>query len=163
MDNTERIHLQKMINANNVEDCTTEIRQKKHSMKIKEDVSRLLHLKSKYSRLSQSNPNQFDQMCVSQCNFIFTNYTDIYNKIKKDELNLSILDKLLTILKNIEDEKLDQHTGAFEVGKILKEMYIDSAIVKADRIDKLTGTKMGPAKPNKVKDISWKDFKEMKK
>ena len=34
MDNNERIHLQKMINENNVEDCTYEIRAKKHSNKI---------------------------------------------------------------------------------------------------------------------------------
>ena len=50
MDNSERIHLQKMINENNVEDCTAEIRAKKHSDKIKEDVGRLLNLKNKYSR-----------------------------------------------------------------------------------------------------------------
>lgn len=161
MDSTERIHLQKMINENNVEDCTAEIRAKKHSNKIKDDVDRLLNLKKKYSRLAQSNPDQFDIMCVSQCNFIFTNYTDIYNKIKKDELNLSILEKLLNVLKLIEDEKLDQHAGAFEVGKILKEMYIDSALTKAERIDKKTGKKMEPLKPNKTKNISWKEFKNM--
>ena len=161
MDSNERIHLQKMINENNVEDCTAEIRAKKHSDKINEDVGRLLTLKKKYSRLAESNPDQFDRMCVSQCNFIFTNYTDIYNKIKKDELNLAILSKLLNVLKLIEDEKLDQHTGAFEVGKILKEMYIDSALTRAERIDKKTGKKMEPLKPNKTKNISWKEFKNM--
>ncbi len=161
MDSNERIHLQKMINENNVEDCTAEIRAKKHSSKINEDVGRLLTLKKKYSRLAESNPEQFDRMCVSQCNFIFTNYTDIYNKIKKDELNLAILSKLLNVLKLIEDEKLDQHTGAFEVGKILKEMYIDSALTRAERIDKKTGKKMEPLKPNKTKNISWKEFKNM--
>lgn len=161
MDNNERIHLQKMINENNVEDCTAEIRAKKHSDKIKKDVECLVHLKKKYSRLTQSNPEQFDKMCVSQCNFIFTNYTDIYNKVKKDELNLTILEKLLNVLKLIEDEKLDQHTGAFEVGKVLKEMYIDSALTKAERIDKKTGKKMEPLKPIKTKNISWKEFKNM--
>ena len=161
MDSNERIHLQKMINENNVEDCTAEIRAKKHSNKINEDVGRLLSLKKKYSRLAESNPDQFDRMCVSQCNFIFTNYTDIYNKIKKDELNLAILSKLLNVLKLIEDEKLDQHTGAFEVGKILKEMYIDSALTKAERLDKKTGKKMEPLKQNKTKNISWIEFKYM--
>lgn len=159
MDDTERIHLQKMINANNVEDCTQDIRNKKHSNKIKDDVSRLVELKKKYSRLSQSNPQQFDTMCVSQCNFIFTHYTDIYNKVKKDEMNLNILGELLNVLKQIEDEKIDQHTGAFHVGKLLKEMYIDSALIKAERIDKKTGKKMAPSKPNEVKNISWAQFK----
>lgn len=163
MDSTERIHLQKMINANNVQDCTNEIREKKHSDKIKNDVAIMIGLKSKYQRLAKSNPEQFDRMCVSQCNFIFTHYTDIFNKVKKDELNLNILGQLLDILKKIEDEKIDQHIGAFEVGKLLKEMYIDSALTRAEKIDKKTGQKMEPSKPNKVKKISWKEFKEMEK
>ena len=43
----------------------------------------LLELKKKYARLSKSNPDQFDAMLVSQCNFLFNSYTDIYNKIKR--------------------------------------------------------------------------------
>ena len=120
-----------------------------------------ISLKNKYQRLSQSNPDQFDRMCSSQCNFLFTNYTDIFNRIKKDELNLNMLMKFIHILKKIEDEEIDQHTGAFEVGKILKEMYIDSALVKAEKIDKKTGKKTAPSKPSVVKKISWKDYKEM--
>ena len=42
MDDTERLNLQKMIDANNVVDCTQEIRDKKHSAKIKTDVQTLL-------------------------------------------------------------------------------------------------------------------------
>jgi len=161
MDDTERLNLQKMIDANNVVDCTQEIRDKKHSAKIKMDVQTLLTLKKKYARLSLSNPEQFDMMCVSQCNFIFTNYTDIFNRVKKDELNLNILAELLSVLEKIENSELDQHSGAFQVGKILKEMYIDSALLKADKIDKKTGKKMeGAGKPSApVKKISWKEYK----
>jgi hypothetical protein len=147
-----------MIDANNVQDCTNEIRNKKHSQLIREDVQRLINLKTKYSRLAQSNPAQFDTMCVSQCSFLFNYYTDIFNKVKKDEMNLSILDQLLDVLKQIEDEKLDQHTGAFEVGKLLKAIYIDSALIKAERIDKKTGKKTTVSKP-KEKKITWAEFK----
>jgi len=158
MDNLDKLNLNKMINANNVQDCTEEIRQKKHSQPIREDVFRLMTLKRKYSRLAQSNPVQFDTMCVSQCNFLFNNYMDIFNKVKKDEMNLDILEQLLDVLKKIEDSELDQHTGAFEVGRLLKTMYIDSALLKADKIDKKTGKKMETAKP-KVKKISWLEYK----
>ena len=154
----DRLQLQKMIDANNVVDCTQEIRDKKHSKPIREDVTRLVELKRKYSRLSQSNPDQFDKMCVSQCNFLFTNYTDIFNKVKKDEMNLEILSQLLNVLKNIEDGKIDQHTGAYEVGKLLKEMYIDSALMKSEKLDAKHRTP-GPAKP-KPKKISWKEYKD---
>ena len=141
MDTLDRLNLSKMIDANNVQDCTDEIRAKKHSKLIGDDVTRLITLKQKYSRLAQSNTSQFDAMCVSQCSFLFNNYMEIFNKVKKDEINLKILYQLLDVLKKIEDCKLDQHTGAFEVGKLLKTIYIDSALTKAERIDKKTGIK----------------------
>ena len=50
-------------------------------------------------------------MLTSQCNFLFNNYTDIFNKVKKDEINLETLWNLLNILKKIEDGNIDQHTG----------------------------------------------------
>uniref|UniRef100_A0A6C0IJG9 Uncharacterized protein n=1 Tax=viral metagenome TaxID=1070528 RepID=A0A6C0IJG9_9ZZZZ len=162
MNNSERIHLQKMIHANNVEDCTNEIREKKHSQKIYVDVTRLLELKTKYEKtIGESNPQKFDDMCVAQCSFLFNNYTDIFNKVKKNEMNLQILLKLIEVLKNIEEGLIDQHTGAFEVGKILKAMYIDSALLKAEKIDKKTGEKMATVDLVEAKKISWKEFKDM--
>ena len=127
MDTLDKLNLHKMIDANNVQDCTDEIRTKKHSTLIGDDVTRLVALKKKYSRLAQSNPQQFDSMCVSQCNFLFNNYMDIFNKVKKDEMNLEILAQLLQVLKQIEEGSLDQHAGAFEVGKLLKAIYIHLA------------------------------------
>jgi hypothetical protein len=84
---------------------------------------------------------------------------DIFNKIKKDELNMDILNNLLNILKRIEDGVLDQHNAAFQVGKLLKEMYIDSALTKADRIDKITGKKVKASSRPKEKKITWHEFK----
>ena len=158
MDILDRLNLNKMINANNVEDCTEEIRSKKHSQLIRDDVTCLMTLKKKYSRLAQSNPVQFDSMCVSQCSFLFNKYMEIFNKIQKDEMNMQILHQLLDVLKQIEDGKLDQHAGAFEVGKLLKAMYIDSALLKADKIDKKTGKKIAATKPTEKK-ISWAEYK----
>ena len=159
MDPLDKLNLSKMIDANNVQDCTDEIRSKKHSQPIRDDVTRLIALKKKYSRLAQSNPSQFDTMCVSQCSFLFNHYMDIFNKVKKDEMNLEILHQLLDVLKQIEDGNLDQHAGAFAVGKLLKAMYIDSALLKADKIDKKSGKKMEVSKPQKEKKITWAEYK----
>ena len=158
MDTFDRLNLNKMIDANNVQDCTQEIREKKHSQLIRNDVMRLIALKQKYSRLVQSNPKQFDTMCVSQCSFLFNNYMDIFNKVKKDELNLQILQQLLNVLKQIEEGELDQHTGAFEVGKLLKTLYIDGALTKAERLDKKTGEKKAVPKTIEKK-ITWAEYK----
>ena len=156
----DRLQLQKMIDANSVVDCTQEIRDKKHSQPLREDVARLIALKSKYARLSQSNPDQFDKMCVSQCSFLFNNYTDIFNKVKKDEMNLDILAQLLNVLKKIEDGKLDQHAGAYEVGKLLKEMYIDSALMKSEKLDAKHAKGATTTSKPKPKKISWKEYKK---
>jgi hypothetical protein len=87
---------------------------------------------------------------------------DIFNKVKKDEVDLNVLFQLIHILKLIEDGKLDQHTGSYEVGKLLKSIYIDSALKKADHINKAHDGKNGKEKhvaTPPVKKISWSDFK----
>lgn len=162
MNSIERLNLQKMINANDVVDQTENIRSKKHSSKIGEDVKTLLELKDKYSRLERTNPDEFERICVKRCSFLFNNYTDIYNKVKKDEINLSILNKFLEVLKNIEDCKCDQHEGSFVVGKLLKELYIDSALKKSDKLDKksMKSEKNKSSKQVKIANISWKEYKE---
>ena len=158
MNQSERIQLKKMINDNNVEDMTNDIREKKHSEKIRTDVTRMIALKKKYPRLEKTNPEQFDSMVTSQCSFLFNNYTDIFNRVKKNEINLDTLWQLLNILRRIEDGDVDQHTGSFEVGKLLKKIYIDSAIMKENKIQaKNKKNKKPPAK----KKISWEEYKKM--
>ena len=150
MDQTDRLNLQKMINANDVEDCTESIRANRHSRLIKSDIQDMLFLKNKYARLRESNPAQFDAMCVSKCQFLFNNYTDIFNKVKKDEIDLTIFANFLEVLRKIEDNEIDQHEGAFIVGKLLKEIYIDSALKKSEKLDKHQKN-INPAKKNSCK------------
>ena len=164
MNPQERLQLDKLIRANDVVDNTNNIRELKHSKPLADDIITLIKLKKEYQRLAKSNPTQFDTICVSRCPFLFNNYTDIFNKVKKDEVDLNILFQLINILKQIEDGKLDQHTGSYEVGKLLKSIYIDSAIKKADNINKSHEHSHGNgnkehSKPPTVKKISWSEFK----
>ena len=156
MKEKEEESLKQMIAENNVEDQTERIRNTKHSELIKQDVITMQQLKQKYKRTQDTEV--FDRMCVSRCQFLFNNYTNIFNRLKKDELDMNILSKLLFVLKQIEDGNLDQHSGSFEVGKILKEMYIDSAIKQGDKYDE-EGNEQKQNKP--VKNISWAQFKHI--
>jgi len=164
MDDVQRLQLQKMLSANQVEDCTDKIRNVKHSRQIRDDVRNLLKLKQEYSRLAKSNYEQYEKICLSRCSFLFNNYTDIFNKVMKDELNLFILDKILDRLADIEEGRMDQHDASFEVGKLLKEMYIDSALRKSEKLDKLAESKEKSKKPVRPppKKLSWSQFKDMK-
>ena len=136
LNDTQRLHLQEMIKANNTEDTTNAIREVRHSSIIHSEVQELVNLKQKYPRLSKTNPQQFDDMCVNRCNFLFNNYTEIFNKVKKDEIDLTILWKFLSILEQIENGNIDQHEGAYQVGNLLKKIYIDSALKKAEKLER---------------------------
>lgn len=163
LDQQQRLDLANLIKANDTEDCTEDIRSKRQSQLIKNDVKQMVFLKQKYSRLAKSNPNEFDNICLNQCKFLFNNYTDIYNKIKNDNLNLNILEKFLDILKKIEDGELNQHEGSYLVGKHLKELYVDSAMRSQEKIDNREKKRKIQKKPPELQEkiISYKDFKKM--
>jgi hypothetical protein len=156
MNKSDRIQLEKMIRENDVQDCTNDIREKKHSELIRNDVTTMIDLKKKYARLNLQG-EQFDQMLINRCSFLFNNYTDIFNKVKKNEINLATLWELLNVLKKIEDSELDQHEGSYEVGKLLKQIYIDGSLMKAERLDKKNKISKTPNK--KPKKLSYKEFK----
>ena len=161
MDNFDRINLEKMIKSNNVENYTDEIRKKKHSNLINNDIEKLLNIKKNYKELQKKDNEKFDNLCINQCEFLFKNYTDIFNKIKKDEIDLKILAQFLTILKKIENEEIDQHEGSFIVGKLLKDLYIDSALKKSEKLDKINNEEKKEFK-EPIKNINYKEFKNIK-
>ena len=158
MDDDERLKLDQMLKENNVENMTGKIRELQHSSKILNDVKTMLSMKKKYARLFKTNPTQFENMVIKRCQFLFTKYTNIYNRLYKEQLNLEILMKLINILKNIEEGDLDQHEGSVVVGKILKEMYIDSALKQEEQ--RLKRENLTPKKKIKgpVHKITWQEF-----
>ena len=153
MDDNQRLQLQNMIQANNVEDQTGLIRNLKHSGILRTQVAQLVLLKSKYG----NDAEKINIEGMSECNFLFTYYTDIYNKVRKGELDRQMLTKFLDVLKDIEDGVLNQHEGSFQVGSILKEMYVDSALKKAEKLNENNEPTPEPKKA--VVNISWRQFK----
>jgi hypothetical protein len=158
MDDNQRLHLQKMIAVNNVEDQTGLIRELKHSDILRENVNNLVMLKAKYL----DDPAALNLEAMVECNFLFNYYTDLYNKIRKDEIDLKILFQFIEVLRKIEDGQMDQHEGSYEVGLLLKKIYVDSALRKAEKLNAVTGVVEPEYKGPQV-DISWKQFKMMNK
>ena len=156
MDDKQRLQLQNMIKTNNVEDQTDLIRNLKHSQILRNEINNMIMIKAKY----RGDYEKISQECMNESNFLFTYYTEIFNKVKKDEIDINLLYQFLDILKKIEDGNLDQHEGSFQVGTILKAIYVDSALKKADKLDAVNETeKVEPKKANV--NISWKHFKMM--
>jgi len=160
MNKTDRLNLERLIKENNVEDCTDEIRNKRHSPLIKADVERMISLKKTYG----NDVKTMNELIDLQCSFLFMNYTDIFNKLKKDELNVNTLFEFLSVLKSIEDGELNQHEGAYKVGNLLKKLYIDSALVHAKRIDEKIASEKGSESKETVlpeeKNVSWSEYKK---
>ena len=142
-----------MIDTTDWEDNTKHIRTIKHSTRIRDDVRRIENLKTSWA----DDQGDFAEICRKQCPFLYDNYTDIFHKAVKNELDLTIMTKLLTVLRMIEDEKVDQHNGSVMIGKMLKELYIDSALKRMDQLDKDNAKEEVPfVEP---KSISWKEYK----
>lgn len=158
MNPSERLKLQDMIQQNNVEDNTSKIQELKHSSLIRADVTAYIQLKHKYPK-SESN-EFFRTSCLKKCAFIHAQYTDLYNKLIKNELDLNILSQFLDVLAEIEEGQVDQHEGSFKIGKLLREIYVDSALRKSNKLDQKAGMKKGKQpKINNGKKMNYKDYK----
>ena len=160
MNPDERLNLKKLINANECDDNTEQIRELKHSVKIRNDIAQMQSLKKKHTRVYKNDPDRFLELCKSQCSFLYNSYTDIFHKVYKEEIDMNIMSNLLNVLKQIEDGKVDQHEGSVVVGKILKELYVDSALKRCDNIN--SGIEQAPEHVfTESKQISWKQYKQM--
>lgn len=157
MDDNQRLQLQNMITTNNVENQTELIRKLRHSEILIREINSLLLLKNKYNDTNLDG-EKFQIESMDGCNFLFTYYTDIFNKIKKNEIDLTILNKFLNVLQMIENGDVDQHEGSFMVGTLLKEIYIDSALKKAEKLNENEDVEKPVLKGPQV-NISWKQFK----
>jgi hypothetical protein len=160
MNNEERLNLKKLVNEMDCENNTDNIRKLKHSEKIRDDIRKMELLKLSKKSLYEIEPAEFNELCKKECSFLYTNYTDLFNKVILGELNLDIMAQMLYVLKLIEEEQVDQHEGSAMVGKILKELYIDSAIKRGEKLDKENDL----SKPVEVeeKKISWHTWKKNK-
>lgn len=151
----KNLDLKNLVKEYKYESTTDKIRELKHSSKIRADISKMIQLKKKYERMSNENRKKIIE---GQCSFLYNNYTNIFNKIYKDNIDLNLFNQFLVILKGIEDGTLDQHEASVKVGTILKEIYIDSAVRETNR--KKAGKK-NKTKLRKGKKISWNEFKAM--
>lgn len=152
---SESINLKNLLKEYKYESTTGKIRDLQHSSKIRKDIAKMIDLKKKYSRLDNK---KLRSIVEKQCSFLYANYTNIFNKIFKDNIDLTLFHKFLVVLKKIEEGKCDQHEASVQVGTILKEIYIDSAVREGNKNEKRTKE---ASKPRKGKNISWADYKKI--
>lgn len=163
MNPQEKLDLKKLIGKmDDYEDNTNGIREMKHSDSIRADIMKIEELKKSHADLRKTDSFAFSQLCEAECIFLFYKYTDIYNRLLKDEVDLSIMKQALDVLKRIENGEIDQQEGSVIVGKLFHEIYVDSALRRSANLDAAASNEKGssaaPPK-NPVKKISWKEYK----
>jgi hypothetical protein len=145
--NEERINLQKLVGEFESEDNTEHIRKLKHSGKIRSDLEQIHRLNAPITT----------EKAMEAAPFLYANYTDIFHRVVKGDLDLGMMHKVLEVLAMIEENRVDQHEGSVLVGRMLKDMYLDSAVRRADRLDE-----ENPREPQEEgKPLSWKDYKNL--
>lgn len=155
---SETLNLKQLMdNPDDYVDNTKYIRDVKHSEHIYIDICKMEKLKAELFELRKESPEDFKDKLKNECSFLYTHYADIFNRLCRDELNIHIMSKLIQILKLIEDGLVDQHEGSVAVGKLLKELYVDSALKTSENISKQYNNE--PAPKAEFKPISWREYK----
>lgn len=168
----EKIDLKRLITENDSPDNTECIRKLKHSVFLKQDLDQFALLKVEHfgslpndlSTISKEKlqiiQDAFENSAQIKCKFIYDMYPDIFKKMIKNELDFGIFIKVIQVLKLIEEEKTDQHEASVIVGKILKDMYIDSAVRHANHLDEVYKDDKEEAIQGKT--TTWKEYKNSK-
>lgn len=153
MDDNQRITLANLVKQYETEETTDKIRKLQHSKHIHSCLMHIMEAKRKYPRIYKDNRKQFETIIAKNTNFLFKNYPEIYHRMLDNEINMNIMQQFLYMLSKIEQGELDQHEASYNIGKLLKELYIDT------KLDKMTTTTY--IKPKH--DVDWNTYKNNKK
>jgi hypothetical protein len=146
MNREQKELLKKMEKENNTIDNTEKIRRLKHSELIRRDVYTMQTMKRCVK--SKEEEKHMDEWYKTNCSFLYENYKTIFTRLLANEINVPLLFTFLDCLKKVEDGELEQQEASFEIGKILKQLYIDPKI-NEERKEYNVGKK-----------ISWEEFKK---
>jgi len=165
--NSEKLDLQRLMQQSMASgqaaesgyvDNTSQIRRLKHSARILDDIRAFAVLKQDHPELKAQDPDTFAARSREVCAFMRDNYADILQRMIRDEIDYQLMLRVIQVLRRIEDGLVDQNEGSVEVGKILKQMYVDSALRRSQHLDEKYAAEkpvIYDGKPN----CSWRDFK----
>ena len=140
-------------------DNTNKLREKMHGKLIKESIDDIETVRKETGDMYKTNIDLFKNTCIKRNAFLYNNYFDIFNKVCNNEIDLSIMNEFISVLRSIEEGLMDQHEGSVKIGELLKKLYVDSALRKGEKLDKNNPKEVKVFK--KSKDISWKQYKNL--
>jgi len=119
---------------------------------LRRDTNHLKHLKS----IHQGTQEELRQKANNECSHLFMHHTDLLNRMIKDELDFPMFEKILDALESIENGNETQDSASTNIGQMLADLYVNSAL-KQKQISDESNT---PKTTTSVKNISWKEYKQ---
>lgn len=151
---SDNINLKSLINNNDYQDNTDYIRRCKNSQKLRKDTNHLKHLKLTH----QGTQEELREKACTECYHIFMHHTDLLNRMLKDELDMPMFEKILDALESIENGNETQESASTNIGQMLADLYVNSALKQKQNSDETESNTTKPIPP--VKNITWKEYKQ---
>ena len=148
---SDNINLKSLINNNDYQDNTDYIRRCKNSQKLRKDTNHLKHLKLTH----QGTQEELREKACTECYHLFMHHTDLLNRMIKDELDLPMFEKIIDALESIENGNETQESASTNIGQMLADLYVNSALKQKQSSDE---TESKPILP--VKNLTWKEYKQ---
>lgn len=155
---SQSLNMKALMESDDYVNNTDRIREIKHSESILVDIGKICELKQTHRKMKIIEEEKFKHLCQTSCPFLYNNYTDIFNKVINDELDMKMMVEFVQVLKQIEEGKIDQYDASVKIGTILKDMYVDSAMRRGEKIDEKHAAEA--TKFVEPRSLSWKEFKE---
>lgn len=142
MNDAQKLQLHELMKQNNTVDNTKLIRDLKHSALLRTNIERMMELKRTLAEPDRS------RQCEQECYFLYEKYTALYHRLYKNRVDLGVLSTFLDVLSKIEEGECTQQEASFEIGTLLKQMYVDPELQKKEHTFKVS------------KNIQWQEFKQ---
>lgn len=161
MNSEQKKQLKKMIKQNDVKDNTRLLRTNKKSSKIRKEVDLIQELKIQHN-LDELTQVESKYDLQNKCQTLHKEYSNIYSKLIKNQIDVNVLHAFLDELEKIEKGQLNQHEASYNIGVLLKSLYVDKEldIIKEDTVFEEKTKETAPKIPKK---ISYVEYINMKK
>ena len=157
MNNNEKKKLDQLKKGNEQYfDNTDNLRKLKNSTLIKNDVS--IILKHRQHRNYHNKPLNID-LLKDERSFLYNNYRSIFDKLVDCyDWDIKILFKFIKKLEDIENSVCNQDEASYEIGTLLKNIYIDP-VINEENDDKEWIPCKVECVNEPVENISWSQYK----
>lgn len=104
------------------EDHTDSIRSEAAAERLLADLETMHRLKLEHAKWAVRAPARFEKMIRKHCKFMLQHQKDVFKRLMKGDISVSMAKTLFTILHRIEKGELNQEQASEEVGRYLFRM-----------------------------------------